>query len=72
LPRYHDIAAGHVVNHVMALIRCLVQQLDDVTHLVLIDPTHDRRKPQPVPYMNEFFDFIYIEKRRVLRKRRWH
>lgn len=70
-PRYHDIAAGHLVNYTMTLIRALAQQMDDISHVVLIDPTNDRSKMPPIPYMHEFFDFIHYEKSQILRKRRW-
>jgi hypothetical protein len=70
-PQYHDIAAGHLVNHTITLIRVLVQQLDDVCHLILIDPAHDRSQSLPIPHMHEFFNFIHFEKSEILRKRRW-
>ncbi len=71
LPRYHNMAAGHVVNHTMVLIRALARQLDDVSHLVLIDPRNDRDRPMPIPHMNEFFNFVHYERKQILRKRRW-
>jgi hypothetical protein len=70
-PRYHEIAARHSVYHTVVLIRALAEQLDDVSHLVLIDPANDRSKPMPIPHMHEFFDFIHYKKPQILRKRRW-
>jgi hypothetical protein len=71
LPGLHDLAAGHVVFHMLVLLRSLATQLDDVCTLILTDPKHSRSDPMPVPHMHEFFSFVHYDKRQVLKKRRW-
>ena len=71
LTRFHDLAAGHVVYHTIVLIKAIVQQLEDVSNLVLTDPANILNGTAPIPYMAEFFYFIHQRRKDILRKRRW-
>ncbi|MCX5817043.1 MAG: hypothetical protein NTX75_12525 [Proteobacteria bacterium] len=70
-PTLQDIAAKHVIYHVMVIIKPLKMLLSLVTTMAI--QLHDgemRNKPR-VPFMNEFLDFAWFNRPYILRKKRW-
>jgi hypothetical protein len=69
LPRLHDKGCTYAVWHIVKILAALRECLWEVTWR-----EHERERDIPearVPYMYEFLNFTYGERREVLRKKRW-
>jgi hypothetical protein len=71
LPRLNELAARYAVFHVVCIIRALATQADEVSTFA-----HDVGHRQhiggpPVPHMNDFFHFVWHDRKDILRKVRW-
>jgi hypothetical protein len=71
LPRLQEIAARYAVYHVCRLIRSLAKQLEEICDIVNEQAHKAGHKEPPIPYMPEFFEFMPISKREILRKKKW-
>jgi len=70
-PRLEAQAARHVVWRVVLLISPLIQLISELS--AEATQINQSRTPEVihVPYMNEFFNFLWVDRAYVLRKRRW-
>jgi hypothetical protein len=71
LPQLQDIGAKYAVFHIMNLLAQLKGLLENVTHIAVLAHSDEQREKPIVPFMGEFLDFIWLDKRYILRKKRW-
>lgn len=69
--RFHNIVASYAVWHVMEIISVLKDVLVKITWAA--QGLNQAQSPEltHIPFMNEFFNFVWVDKQWVMRKRRW-
>jgi hypothetical protein len=71
LPALSSLAARYAIYRVFLLLVPLKSVLADATDRVMqLDQARDAQTPS-VPYMQEFLQFVWLDRQLILRKKRW-